>query len=432
MSDSMKNAVYLGDIDPNNSILPTNSIRRIILFQLLIWDKIILSDSQFLTDPRLNILMQGYESDEVTRKHKVDDIDASRKGIETLLSDGFIDVALRKGGPNPTDLHTTWRRMKDGNNPVPYLPEDENYVRYLLSLQYGTPTYETNNMAQMFRYNLEKGLECDPMSGGLILRNDDTEKELKQMFLASKPPLFRDILAFMRGQRDKGELAYPRYDRLYNYVYSCYCHNVSTALGCSSNTKFEHIPFHLESGEEFYGNNFTSEQVSQLRPTWALNPEYLDYMTFEEFAELRRKVNRHLPKVRQFYIGNLTSDWADVRDAWEDYTERLEDSIKLIMHKKKDLADKTIHKETGMDKFITSPKQYTLTTAGTEVVKSVVSFIPVVGSVVEGVDTATGIFGSISTLSKMNNNALLANEYKKLEELTQGRVITRYNDPFKK
>ena len=52
--------VYLGDIDPNLQMSEALKVRREIFFKLLLWDSVVLSDSQLLTDPRIIRLMSGF------------------------------------------------------------------------------------------------------------------------------------------------------------------------------------------------------------------------------------------------------------------------------------------------------------------------------------------------------------------------------------
>ena len=425
----MKNSVYLGDIDPNNNILPVMDIRRIIMFQLLIWDKIILSDSQFLTDPRLNILMSGYDGDEVCKKYGVSNVSNAYKGIESLFENGLIEVAFRKTPNTECNLLDTWNSMRAGEKKVPYLPEDENYVHYLKSISCNTQTYETTSMSSMFQHKLILGINTDPKKGGLLLQNNDVENELKRMFSA-RSPLFRNILDFLREQVKNGTLSPDRFAQLYDYVYSCYNVNISAALGCNINTKFAHIPFHIQSGEEYFGNNVSQEQINRLRPTWALNPIFLDYLTFEEFAEIRKHLKTS--KVREFYLGSVKSPWAEIEDAWADYTEHLEQYMKLIMYEKKDGITNRMFKEFGNEKYLTNPRQHTVVTPIYEMVKSIVSLLPGISEVIGMVDSSQGIWGSVIALSKRNEKIALAEEYKKISELVskETRVVTKYDNSF--
>jgi len=394
----------------------------------LIWDKIILSDSQFLTDPRLNILMSGYCSDEVCRKYGVSDIDNSLKGVETLFRDGLIEVAMRQNAGGQSDLHSTWQQMSKSEKKVPYLPDDENYVHYLKSIPYRSQTYQTTNMAARFQHNLEAGIHTDPLKGGFLLQNNDVETELKRIFQESAP-LFRNILDFMREQKAKGNLSPERFQCLYDYVYSCYSVNISASLGCNINTKFAHIPFHIESGKEYLGNNVSAQQVERLRPTWALNPVYLDHLSFGEFAQLRSRLNT--AQVREFYLGAVESPWAVIEEAWEDYTIQLENAIMRAMYEKKDAISSRLIDELSDGKYLTNPRQYIMVTPLFEVVKSLVSFLPGVGSILGVTDFAKSLYGAVVTLSKRNEKIALAEEYRSISKLVsrETRVITKYDNP---
>lgn len=425
----MKNAIYLGDIDPNNNVLPVIDIRRIIMFQLLIWDKIILSDSQFLTDPRLSVLMRGYCSDDICKKYGISDIDNSLRGIETLFQEGLVEVAMRQNASGQSDLFSTWQKMSTSEKKVPYLPEDETYIHYLGGISCHSHTYQTTNMADLFQHNLEAGIHTDPLMGGVILHNNDVETELKHLF-QEKAPLFRNIYDYLLEQKRKGNLSSERYQFLYDYVYSCYSVNISSILGCNISTKFAHIPFHLESGTEYIGKNIASHRVENLRPTWALNPIFLDYLSFDEFAKIRRRLNS--AKVREFYMGTVESPWVEIEDAWEEYTMQLEQAIKLAMYEKKDTISSRVIDEISGGKYLANPRQYVMFTPFCEVVKSLVSFIPGVGNIFGITDFAKGLYGAVVTLAKRNEKLSLAKEYSNISKLVsrETRVVTKYSNPL--
>ena len=44
------------------------------MLKLLVWDSIVLSDSQFLTDPRINVLMCGFDGKDLPKQLKMTDI----------------------------------------------------------------------------------------------------------------------------------------------------------------------------------------------------------------------------------------------------------------------------------------------------------------------------------------------------------------------
>jgi hypothetical protein len=351
--------------------------------------------------------------------------------VEALFQNGLIEVAHRQNSSGESDLFTTWSNMRKSEKKVPYLPEDENYVRYLKSIRCNTKTYGTSNMSALFQQKLECGLETDPLNGGLLLEDNDVETELKRMF-RENAPLFRNILDFLREQQRLGHLSPERFTRLYDYVYGCYSVNVPTVLGCSVNTKFAHIPFHIESGGEYLSNNATREQVERLRPTWAINPVFFDNLTFEEFAEIRRHLRTS--KVREFYLGSVKSPWVEIEDAWEDYTYQLEQAIKNVLYEKKDQASSRILTEFCSEKYLANPRQQTLTGPLFEVVKSLVSFVPFVGEAMGFVDAAKSICGAVTTLSKRNERIAMVKEYNSISSLVsrETRVITKYDNPFAK
>jgi len=84
----MSYSIYIGDIDPNNTVNPTQhvrDIRRAILFRLLLWDSIVLSDSQFLTDPCIAMMMDGFSEKKMGDHDAWDDISEWQRGFEKLL-----------------------------------------------------------------------------------------------------------------------------------------------------------------------------------------------------------------------------------------------------------------------------------------------------------------------------------------------------------
>lgn len=420
--------IYLGDIDPNNNILPAINIRRMIMFQLLIWDKIVLSDSQFITDPRLNILMGKYNSTEVSDKYGVADINDNQKGIETLFENGLIDVAFRSFNNQKSSLLDTWTKMSKSPHPVPYLPQDENYVKHISNINFGVETYDISNMGNLFRENLITGVESDQPDSKIILLDNSVEGELKEQFYV-KQPLFRDILDYLKAKKQTGELSESRYNELYDYVYACYNINVSKSIkGCHINTKFAHIPFHIESGEEFTDNyNPTQQQLERLRPTWAINPVFFDYLSFEDLVEIRK--NLRIKEIRQFYLGESEEPWAVIEDAWDYYTDYLETKIRLILTQKDNKIAQRIFKEYGNEKFITKPNQQTILAPAFEIVKSCVSFIPIISEVIGVTDAAKSVFGSVVALSKRKERIKMANEHKNISQLisNETRVVTKYN-----
>ncbi len=421
----MDNAVYLGDIDPNISPLSVMDIRRVIMFQLLVWDKIIFSDSQFLTDPRLNILMGGYAGDEISQKYNILDVEDSYKGIEVLFQNGFIEVACRGNSGESSSLYQTWNNMKNDKKSVPYLPEDENYVRYLMSIAYNSHTYEASKMSSLFQKKLQQGLEVTLENGGVTLGTNDVEKELKRLF-NEKNPLFRNILDFLRTQKNNGKITFERFIELYDYVYSCYNVNVSEILGCNINTKFAHVPFHIESGEELFGENPTAQQICKLRPTWALNPVFLDYLSFDEFVEIKKQLKTS--KVRQFYLGKVKSPWGEIEEAWDEYTCNLELKIQNVLLKKEVSLGSNIMGGFGVDKFLARPQQETIIAPTIEIVKSLVSLVPGVGSVTGAIDSVRGLCGAVVALSKRNATVHKVEQYKAISELIskETRVVTKY------
>ena len=111
----MSYSVYLGDIDPNNTIISSLEIRRDFMFQLLMRDSIVISDSQFLTDPRINHLMQEFEDDNLAKIRELGELEQWQKGFEYLINAGLVEVAYRSRNGSKDSITKTWENMADND-----------------------------------------------------------------------------------------------------------------------------------------------------------------------------------------------------------------------------------------------------------------------------------------------------------------------------
>jgi len=179
----MSYSIYIGDIDPNNTVNPTQhvrDIRRAILFRLLLWDSIVLSDSQFLTDPCIAMMMDGFSEKKMGDHDAWDDISEWQRGFEKLLEIGLVEVAHRTDiyGEQYTMLDV-WNSMH--NNPsasVPFLPPTPAYAKFLDTLPHQKKQYNLNSISQRFKSNLHNGIS----SGDFQLNPfDDTDRELTKI-----------------------------------------------------------------------------------------------------------------------------------------------------------------------------------------------------------------------------------------------------------
>lgn len=324
-------SIYIGDIDPNNKIDSTLSIRRQIVFNLLIWDSIILSDSQCLTDPRIRMLMKGNDSANECMLYGVEEIDDSLKGIECLIEAGLIEIAHRDTQEKSFEMLWKDMRKKDTKD-VPYLPKTMRYATYLDTIPQQCQIYSLSSIGGRFRDNLNVGIE----NGDFILNQSNSyEMELRRMFL-EKRVLFRDLLDFLRSMAKKGIITQERYYQIYSYIYGNYSTNISAEVGCNMSTLFKNIPLHLELGEGDSSLESGWLDCQKLRTTWSFDPRVLDLISFEELVNIRRVLTPVFENgvLIDFYKGELLSEnKLELIDVWAEFTEKLETILKYSLDK---------------------------------------------------------------------------------------------------
>lgn len=433
MIDNTDNSIYLGDIDPNNEIQSTIDVRRNILFQLLIWDSIVLSDSQLLTDPRINVMMKGFRDDSVIKKYKKDgltDIPDWQKGFEALVNANLVEVAHRETDGNSPSFLELWGKMSEKDTKdVPYLPESNEYSLYLDGIGHKKRYYNLPSMGKRFKDNLNIGVEdhAIPLSPA-----NDTDMELKRMFREDNV-LFRNILDFLQAEKNHERIDQHRYDELYNYVYSCYSINVSAETNCNINTKFKNIPFHLSSGEGDFEEAVSLSKVGVLRPTWALNPYVLDFLSFERFVKLRRRIKGVVESgiIKEMCSGTIAySRVKELEEKWEAFTIALEEEVYDGMLDASHILGKECDKvfPNGAKHGFT-PRQQVLLEPGIEVVKNVISAaFPVVDSVGTVIDICTSVQNMACYLSRREDMITLLEQKERVEKFLDGetKVVTRY------
>lgn len=416
----MEKSIYLGDIDPNNNIDSAKSIRRQIMFQLLMWDSIILSDSQCLTDPRVHILMSGVDSSEICRDYSVKDVSESLKGFELLCKSGLVKIANRDGvNSNFTNL---WYDMsKKDTKDVPYLPATSDYAMFLDGLDCIKRQYSLQSMGRRFRENLNVGVEA----GKIILKkNDYVDDALRAMFL-EKNVLFRNILDFIREMRNKGNITQERYDEIYRYVYGNYSGNISAETNCNISADFKNIPFHLELGGDDCCECVPPEELlSKMRPTWAFDPRILDYITFEEFVNIRKILKPVFENGRliEFYKGNvLPENRAEVIAVWNEFTEKLEWLLKSALAK---VDNVNMHMEVKNE----NPFMRVYNSSGVSLVLGALSFEPHCGAIIGGIGVAMDAFSILRYLKRRKTEKSLTEQKKFLEKYVNPdtKIITRF------
>lgn len=424
----MSYSVYLGDIDPNNTIISSLEIRRNFMFQLLMWDSIVISDSQFLTDPRINHLMQGFEDSNLEKIGELGELNQWQKGFESLLSAGLVEVAYRSRNGLRDSITKTWQSMADNDTKdVPYLPPDINFAQYLDELSnVNSRIYDLPSIGGRFRNNLISGVETNAIK---LDMTNETDYHIWDMFNQDRV-LFRNILDYINLEFQTGKISRERYQQIYDYVYGCYSVNISAETGCYVNTMMKHIPFHLESGTGDFKDNLGSQDFSKLRETWALNPEVLDMIPLKEFVDLRSRMRRHFDDgiLMKYYTGVLEpQDWPLFHDFWADYTQTIEDFmrnciINMGYRRKAELFERAYKK----------PKQVTVKTGVSELVISGLGFVPVVGDILGVIDvvkaSGTLLNSIITSLSKKKTMDPIDQELNALNKYfsPDTRIITKY------
>lgn len=431
---SGKQDIYLADMDPNNRIISTLDIRRHIMFQLLFWDSIVLSDSQFLTDPRINILMQGFDDDEyLLNTFGFKGVAEYQKGFEKLIETGLIKIAFRQKDNMSFDAVSLWKEMSGRpGKKVPFLPESENYSRYLDSIdphKISRKYYNLDNMEVRFKNNLltgiyQKDFQLNPA--------DDIDRELLHM-MNERVVWFSTILDFIKLQKQKGTLSAHRYNEIYDYVFSCYSINISAETDCFIKAEINNIPLHIESGIGDYLENISKTDIKKLRPTWALNPAILDYITFDDFIKLRKRISRIITKgdITKYYTGTLSeTNWKEFCDVWEAYTETLEDTLELSLNHSMYLLQNRLLEEyvPNWKKMISHPEQATIIYPSLEIVKSTVSFVPVIGDLLSIGDIVKSLATSVTCISNRKESIEILKRYRQMNEMINShtKIITKY------
>lgn len=314
------NRVYLGDIDPNNSIISPLEIRRRFMFMLLIWDKIVLSDSQFLTDPRVNLLMSGYDSKMLADELNLQDLKPKMKGFEHLLENALVDIACRSTNDHVGSLSELWYEMSHRDSQVPFLPRP-GYAEYLDSLSCEQEPYDLTEIGDCFRNNLLAGLGKD-----VFPNVTPQERKISELFQEDKVN-FSKIYDLLKQFQCDGSITSKKYNQIYDYIYSCYSINISKVTGCYINTNFKNIPIHLGCGVGDYEDNIPWELLDPLRPTWVLNPLILDHISLEDFVQIRKQVQIYISQsvFIDYFNGTLKESQLDqFFNLWEMYTIHLE------------------------------------------------------------------------------------------------------------
>ena len=416
-------SVYLGDIDPNNRIMSPLWIRRHFMTKLLVWDSVVLSDSQILTDPRINVLMRGFDSEDLPEKLGMTDINKEQKGFEDLINHGLVKIASRKKGNVTFDLRDLYSEMCSRPNPIPFLPDSYKYSSYLDSLRMTKLIYDLDRIEHMFSNNLQGGVGTTRFPNTTRVENELVE------ILKNDHINFSTILEYIKEKRKDGEITQEEYYRIYEYVFSCYSINISAQTNCYLSTEFKNIPLHIDCGTGDFQENTPSERFDELPRSWALNPLILDELSFDEFIQMKTELNKiqNIDMIMKCYNGTLLNDqeYYSFYDAWEKYVFTLELYIKNILSKKKIELYREFIKLSDI-----RLKQRTFLTGGWEVVKSWLSQVPIIGDLLNVIDLANSSNDYIRLISHKKQWNDLVEKKDRIDNLLSPhtKIITKFKN----
>ena len=415
------NSIYLGDIDPNNNMISPIEIRRNFMHKLLIFDSIVLSDSQLLTDPRINLMMARFDSKEYAKKWGMADIDDFYKGFEQLINNGFVEVACREKNKEKSSLSTLYYEMSHRTSKVPYLPEREDYSNYLDSLTLKVRPYDLDSISNRFRTNLLRGI------GSKRFRNTtNIEHKVSELFYEDKIN-FSTILALLTSKRKSGEIGETEYNRIYKYVYSCYSINISAETGCYISTAFKDMPLHLDCGTGNLIDTVGPPRFDNMRPTWALIPNVLDHISFEDFVSLKKGLvtyfNQEDRKVLMDYFDGKKNNFDRFYDVWDKYTRYLEESMDTFLLRRQLQIYEELSEMSGV-----KIEQKTYLSGSYKLIVSLAGCVPGIGTPVSGASALMESLNYIKTLSYREQWNNLLEEYYEIEKLLSPdtRIITKY------
>ena len=318
-----ESSLFLGDIDPNQvgQAITARQMRQEILYSLLVWDHIVVSDSQMLQDPRFRVMMEPSEQPEDIQ---FDDLKDWQRGFQYLLERGLIRVARRDG----KDLTETWSEMNERENGVPFLPRSMSYASRIEKIGYTPMKYELSRVANRFSQNLQEGLK----KNAVPLINYKRFQKLREL-MCKDSVLLADILALLGEQLEAGEITQQEMNLLYQFSFQCYSVNVPAELGCHIRAKLGQIPLFLPSGTYDGEDGTALLDQSKMQPSWALDPNVFDLLPTEVFVELRNELKRKLVDKKfdlllKHQEGNLQSDEVEkFYEAWAEFNETLKENM---------------------------------------------------------------------------------------------------------
>ena len=424
-------SVYLGDIDPNSKMNSPIHIRRTLMCQLLMWDSIVLSDSQLITDPRLYRLISGYDkgNEHATNEYESkDELPEYMQGLECILSSGLIEVAHRQQDGKTLLCSDVWSEMnarKDAK--VPFLPESPEYAKYLDALNPSSRIYSLHEVSDFFRTELLSGL-----GESLILSDSDkTDSELKDM-MSEQDVLFSRLLSFINNEEKAGRITAKRRNELYNYIYSCYSINIPTATGCYHTTELKYVPLHIETTTDSEEECLGLPEDKILRPTWALNPYILDLITFEDFVKIRENLKWMVENGGMVKFCSNSMSEEDIKgfdEKWDFYTRMLEAQLQNAMFRTAEMLKSSKIEELAMkplDKM--APEKRAMVINGVQFIKSVLGAAPGVGNVLGFADVGMEAINFVTFLKNKKSKSRAYRIEDIVSEIVKDdmKIITKY------
>ena len=429
----MSNSLFFADIDPNQTwnAVTAKVLRRILLSRLLVWDTVVVSDSQMLQDPRFRIMMSPPTGEKKRRfnqagDNQFDDLEDWQHGFDHLLKDGLVEVACRKGKDGPSSLLRTWSDMNKSENRVPFLPQSESYANFIEKIGYSARVFELSNVARRFRHNLQEGISNHVIK---FEKHNDAYQEYINLISADYVQL-RDILALLDAQMNDGAITCDEHNLIYQFSFQCYSINVPAETGCYVSAKLDHIPLFLPSGtyDGIDGSKYINQ--SKLRPTWAIDPVALDLLPIEAFVEMRKNLKNEIASglILKAKEGNLQSgrDAAEFYSIWESYTSKLEEEMKRSLRVTRDKLN-----EITRSNFILTQKQ--LEDHLTEIVATrIVSAIPPVGTIYGAYKDVKEIIDSTTIFNQKKTQAYYLDHHDNIKNYldtlydNRSSIITKY------
>ncbi len=322
------NALFMSKFDQTSEDdrITTHSLRRDILRNLLMWESVIITDSQANNSKEFEEL--------ITNKRGL--LLETECGMDKLLEQGDIEIAIRcKNGEKQT-LYSLREDHKNNYKNLPYIPE-ANYSKFLDKHTSSKIYYDLDDVADLFRQKLERDLRQ------YVPLHDKWSREFHKELLAyvqeSPQVNFSDLLNKLNIFTEEKKISIDERKAYYNMIYSDYSSNIPDSLGLYFETLKDDIPVSAEMGDECLSNQIEKfcEKGIIIRDSWALSSEIFDYLPTEAFIEVRNEIKPKISenRLKKFLNSQINNkrDLEDCFDFWNDYVKNLEIALnnKLCM-----------------------------------------------------------------------------------------------------